>query len=93
VTTAEASQADPALQAELVSEINQAQEAADKAKAKGEQTTTDIIQLYVNLLSVDAKYMWNKIIYKRLQVTPIQTSKAAPRKDPVDFRASHLMTA
>jgi hypothetical protein len=36
VTTAEASQADPALQAELVSEIKQAQEAADKAKAKEE---------------------------------------------------------
>ncbi len=34
-TTAEASQTDPSLEAKLVSEINQAQQAADKAKDKG----------------------------------------------------------
>jgi hypothetical protein len=49
-TAAAASQADPALQAEYVSDIKQAQEAAEKAKAKGEQATTDMFQLYTNLL-------------------------------------------
>ncbi len=42
MTTAEASPADPALQADLVSEIKQAQEAADKVKAKGEQAAMDM---------------------------------------------------
>ncbi len=42
VTTAEASPADPALQADIVSEIIQAQEAADKAKAKRAQAATDM---------------------------------------------------
>jgi hypothetical protein len=32
----------PALQAELMSEVKQAQEAIDKAKAKGEQATMDM---------------------------------------------------
>jgi hypothetical protein len=57
-----------------VSEIKQAHEAADKAKAKGEQAATEMFQLYANLLSVNAKYTWNKIVHKHLQVTPIQTS-------------------
>jgi hypothetical protein len=55
VTTAEARPTDPALQAELVFEIKQAQEAADKAKAKGEHVAADMFQLYANLLSVDVK--------------------------------------
>ncbi len=42
-TTAEASQADPALQAELVSEIKQVKEAPDKAKANWEQATVDML--------------------------------------------------
>jgi hypothetical protein len=92
VNTAEASQADPALQAKLMSEIKQAQEAADMAKTKKEQAAVDIFQLYGNLLSVDVKYLWNKIVHEKLQVTPIQTSNAVPRKDQGDFPASCLMT-
>ncbi len=67
VTNAEASQADPALQADLVFEIKQAPEAMDKAeaKAKGEQAAADIFQLYTNLLSVNVKYTWIKIIHKQ----------------------------
>jgi hypothetical protein len=45
MTTAETSTADPALQADLASEIKQAKEAADKAKAKGGQTAIDMFQL------------------------------------------------
>ncbi len=61
--------------------------------AKGEQAATDMFQLYVNFLSVNTKYAWNKIIHKQTHLTPIQTSKAVPRKDPGGFCASHLMTA
>jgi hypothetical protein len=70
VTTAEASQADPALQAEPMSDIKQAQEAADKAKAKGEQAAADMFKLYTKLLSVHAKYAWNKIVHKQTASDP-----------------------
>jgi hypothetical protein len=52
-TTAEASPADPALLADIISEVKQAQEGADKTKAKGEQAAADMFQLYANLLSVN----------------------------------------
>jgi hypothetical protein len=44
-TAAVASLADPALGAEHVSDIKQAQEATEKAKAKGEQADMDMFQL------------------------------------------------
>jgi hypothetical protein len=62
LTTTEASPTDSALQAELVSEIKQAQEVADKAKAKGEQAAVDMFQLNVHLLSVNAKRAWKEIV-------------------------------
>jgi hypothetical protein len=94
-TTAEASQADPALQAKPVSDIRQAQEATDKAKAKakGEQAAVDMFQLYTKLLSVYAKYTWSKIIHKQTASAPIRTYKAVQRKDPGYFCTSHLMSA
>jgi hypothetical protein len=58
----ETSQAGPALHAELLAKIKQAQGAMDKVKAKGEQAIADMFQFYANLLSVDANYAWNKII-------------------------------
>jgi hypothetical protein len=82
VTTAEASQADPALQAELVSEIKQAQEATDKAKAKGQQASGDMFQLYTNLLSVNAKYAWNKIIHERTASDPYTDLQGCSKKGP-----------
>jgi hypothetical protein len=48
-----------------MSKIKQAQEAADKAKAKGEQAAADMFKLYANLLSVSAKYAWNKIVHEQ----------------------------
>ncbi len=59
VTTAEASQADLTLQADVMSEFKQAQEASGKAKAMEEQAAADIFQLNANLLSVISKYTWN----------------------------------
>jgi hypothetical protein len=55
-TAAPASQPDPALQAEYPSEIKQAQDPSEKAKAKVEQADLDMFQLYANLLPIDAKY-------------------------------------
>jgi hypothetical protein len=82
VTTAEASPADQALQAELVSEIKQAREATDNAKAKGEGATEDTFQLYVNLLSVNAKYAWNKTVHKQIASDPYTNLQGCPMKGP-----------
>jgi hypothetical protein len=83
VTTAEASPTDPALQAELLSEIKQAQAVADKTKAKGEQAAADMFQLYTNLLSVNAKYVWNEIVHEQtasdLYIDLQSCSKKGPR--------------
>jgi hypothetical protein len=51
-------------------EIKQAQEAADKSKAKGEQAAADMFQLYVNLLSVYTMYIWNTVINKQTASDP-----------------------
>ncbi len=82
VTIAEASPTDPALWAELVSEIKQAQEAADKAKAKGEQAAVNMFQLYMNLLSVNAKYAWNKIVHKETASDPSTDLQSCSKKGP-----------
>ena len=83
----------PALQAEIEAELSSAQEAAVEAKNRAELAANDMFQLYENLLSVDAKYAWNKIVLSRPHQTHIQTSKAVLRKDPGDFRASRLTIA
>ncbi len=69
-TDATASQPDPDLQAKYVSNIKQAQEAAEKAKATAEQAALDMFQLYVNLLSINAKYLWNKITQEQMAFGP-----------------------
>ncbi len=61
-TATTASQLDPDLRAEYLLEIKQAQDATEKAKAKAEQAALDIFQFYTNLLSINAKFAWNKII-------------------------------
>ncbi len=73
MTATDASPTVSALQAENVSEIKQAQDAADKVKAKGEQATMDLVQIYANLLSVNAKYMWNKIVHEQTASDPYDT--------------------
>jgi hypothetical protein len=42
--------------------LKKAKEAKENAKAKVESAAKDIFQFYANLLSVDTKYAWNKII-------------------------------
>jgi hypothetical protein len=53
-----------------VSDLEKAKEAPEKAKAKAGLAAQDMFQLYANLLSIDAKYMWNKIVHKQTQSDP-----------------------
>ncbi len=51
-------------------DLKKAKEAAENAKAKAESAAQDMFQFYTNLLSVDAKYTWNKIIQEQMQLDP-----------------------
>jgi hypothetical protein len=37
---------------------------------KHDKAAEDMFQLYANLLSVDARYMWNKIVQKQTNADP-----------------------
>jgi hypothetical protein len=80
-----ASQPDPDLQAEYVSDIKQAQEVAEKAKAKAEQAASNMLQLYVNLLSICAKYAWNKIVQEQTASGPYTDLQGCSKEGPRGF--------
>ncbi len=42
----------------------------------------DMFQLYPNMLSVDAKYMWNKILYEQTQSDPYTDLQGCSKKGP-----------
>jgi hypothetical protein len=52
------------------------------AKAKGGQTAADMFQLYANLLSIEAKYTWNKIIQKQTAPDPYMDLQDCSKKGP-----------
>jgi hypothetical protein len=82
MTTIEASPTDPALQADFNSEIKQAQEAAVKTKAKGEQAFRDMFQLNANILSVNVEYPWIKIFHQQTANDPYTYLQDCPKKGP-----------
>ncbi len=53
---------DPELRAEYQADYEKAKSAKEATKNKREAAATEMFQFYVNLLSVDAKYVWNKIV-------------------------------
>jgi hypothetical protein len=77
-----ASQPDPDLKVEYQSDLEQAKEAAEKAKVKVELSAQEMFQLYANFLSIDAKYAWNKIAHKQTQSDPYTDLQAISRKGP-----------
>jgi hypothetical protein len=80
VATADASE--PNLQAIYQLDLEKAKEAAENARAKAESTAKDIFQFYANLLSVDAKYVWNKIIQEQTQSDPYTDLQGISKKGP-----------
>ena len=69
-TTAEVSLTSSALHADIMAELKQAVEATDKVIAKSEKLAEDMFQLYANLLSVNARYAWNKIVQDQANADP-----------------------
>ncbi len=72
----------PMLQAKIEAELSSAQEAAAEAKNRAELTANDTFQLCAYLLSVDAKYAWNKIVHKQTASDPYTDLQGFTRKGP-----------
>jgi hypothetical protein len=70
----------PALQAKIEAELNAAQEAVTEAKNRAEAAANDMFQLYANLLSVDAKYAWNKIVHEQTASDPYTDLQGCTKK-------------
>ena len=70
------------LQAKARAELKQALKAAEKATTLHDKAAADMFQLYANLLSVDARYAWNKIVQEQTEADPYQDLQGLTRKGP-----------
>ncbi len=55
--------------------VKQAVEAAEEATARCDKAAEDMFQLYPNLLSIDTRYVWSKIIQDQTNANPYKDSK------------------
>ncbi len=63
-------------------DLKKTREAVENETAKAESAANDMFQFYVNLLSVDAKYAWNKIIQEKMQSNPYTDPQGISKKGP-----------
>jgi hypothetical protein len=56
--------------------------AAETAKNKRKAAATKMFQFYANLLSLDAKYAWNKIVKEQMKADLFKDLQGVSRKDP-----------
>jgi hypothetical protein len=70
-TTVEASKEGSAtLRTMIKAELKQALEAVEEATTQQDKVAEDMFQLYANLLSVNARYAWNKIVHEQTKADP-----------------------
>jgi hypothetical protein len=82
-TTVEASkESSITLHATIKAELKQALEAAEEATTRRDKAAEDMFQLYANLLSVDARYAWNKIVQEHTTADPYMDLQGLTRKGP-----------
>jgi hypothetical protein len=82
-TTVEASKEGSAtLRATIKAELKQALEAVEDATMKRDKVAEDMFQLYANLLSVNARYAWNKIVQEQTNTNPYRNLQGLTRKGP-----------
>ncbi len=82
-TTVEASDKGSAtLRARIKAELKQALENLEEATTKRDKAADDIIQLYANLLPVNARYAWNKIVHEQTKADPYTDLQGLTRKGP-----------
>jgi flagellar hook-basal body complex protein FliE len=82
-TTVEAREEGSAtLRTAIKAELKQALEAVEEATTKCDKAAEDMFQLYTNLLSVDARYAWNKIVHEQTNANPYMDLQGLTRKRP-----------
>ncbi len=62
----------------------------ETAKNKKEATATKMFQFYANLLSLDAKYRWNKIVWEQMEADPFKDPQGASRKMGHQILSCHV---
>jgi hypothetical protein len=58
----------------------------ETAKNKRKAAATKMFQFYANLLSSDAKYAWNKIVWEQTEADPFKDLQGVSRKGPRGLR-------
>jgi hypothetical protein len=82
-TTVEATnKSSAALCTETKAELLQALEAVAEATTNRYKAAEDMFQLYANLLSVDARYAWDKIAHEQTKANPYMGLQGLTRKGP-----------
>ncbi len=71
-----------ALRAETKADLKIAVEAIVEATTQRDKAAADMFQLYANLLSVNARYAWNKIVQEQTKANPYQDLQGLTRKGP-----------
>ncbi len=56
--------------------------AKETAKIQKDAAATKMFQFYTNLLSLDVKYAWNKIVREQTDTDPYKDLKGVSRKGP-----------
>jgi hypothetical protein len=70
----------PDLCAEYKAIYEKATHAKETAKIQRDATATEMFQFYANLLSLDAKYPWNKIVWKQTEADPYKDLQKMSKK-------------
>jgi hypothetical protein len=70
------------LRAETKAELKQATLVAKEVADLRDKAAADMFQLYANLLSVNARYAWNKIVQEQTEADPYQDLQGLNRKGP-----------
>ena len=84
-TTVEASSTSSTLRADIMNELKQAMEATEEATARRDKAAEDMFKLYANLLSVNARYAWNKIVQEQTNANPNTDLQGLTKKEPRGF--------
>ena len=96
----EASSTSSSLHVDIMAKLKQSVEVAEEAIARCDKVAEDMFQLYANLLSIDARYAWNKIVQEQTNGDPYTDlqglTKNGPRglscKSFEDCMMFHLLT-
>ncbi len=85
----------PELCKEYQAIYNKASFAKGTTKNKKEAAATEMFQFNTNLLSLDAKYAWNKIVREQTEADPFKDLQGMSSQEKVqwDFCMSHLTNA